>query len=142
LNSHYIDISNYLVTLLKIFPSYTDRMPATDNDNTPPRISINLDDIKGHEGDSSPGGGTPKSSSGWDGKLRLEKKIELVNPEAISDPEYSDEEQVLAGETIEADEGTMLLLLVPHMAGALGYEEQILRARAALSLLATFGIQL
>jgi hypothetical protein len=92
-------------------------MAATDHSNTPPRISINLDDIKGHEGDSSPGGGTPKSSSGWDGKLRLEKKIELVNPEALSDPEYSDEEQVLAGETIEADEGTMLLLLVLHMAG-------------------------
>ncbi|EPE30757.1 L [Glarea lozoyensis ATCC 20868] len=79
-------------------------MTTSDNENTPPRISINLDDIKGHEGDSSPGGGTPKSSTGWDGKLRLEKKLELVNPEALSDPEYSDEEQVLSGETIEADE--------------------------------------
>ena len=86
-----------------------------DNENTPPtppRISINLDDIKGHEGDASPGGGTPKSSTGWDGKLRLEKKIELVNPEALSDPEYSDEEQVLSGETIEADEGRTVLFVL------------------------------
>jgi protein phosphatase 1 regulatory subunit 7 len=94
-------------------------MTASDNENTPPRISINLDDIKGHEGDSSPGGGTPKSSTGWDGKLRLEKKLELVNPEALSDPEYSDDEQVLAGETIEADEGRIFCLLVLQMAGFL-----------------------
>ncbi|KAL2060031.1 hypothetical protein VTL71DRAFT_9853 [Oculimacula yallundae] len=47
---------------------------------------------------------TPRSSSGWDGKLRLEKQVELANPEAISDAEYSDEENVLPGEEIEADE--------------------------------------
>jgi len=74
-----------------------------EKENTPPHISINGDDAEGH--DSPKSGGTPKSSSGWDGKLRIEKKAELVNPEAISDPDYSDEEQVLAGETIEADEG-------------------------------------
>jgi hypothetical protein len=41
-----------------------------------------------------------------DGKLRVEPRpVVLSNPEAISDPEYSDEENVLAGETIGADEG-------------------------------------
>ena len=49
---------------------------------------------------------TPKDSKGWDGKLRVEKKIMLANPEAISDEEYSDEENVLPGETVAADEGT------------------------------------
>jgi protein phosphatase 1 regulatory subunit 7 len=36
----------------------------------------------------------------------VEKKtLELANPEALSDPEYSDEENVAPGEVIEADEG-------------------------------------
>jgi hypothetical protein len=80
-------------------------MPASENEKTPPRtppsrISINGDDVEGHD--------TPKSarsSSGWDGKLRIEKKLELANPEALSDPEYSDEENVVPGESIDADEG-------------------------------------
>lgn len=79
-------------------------MPS-EKEKTPPRtppshISINGDDVEGHD--------TPKSarsSSGWDGKLRVEKKLELANPEALSDPEYSDEENVVPGETIDADEG-------------------------------------
>ena len=49
---------------------------------------------------------TPKDSKGWDGKLRVEKKTALVNPEAISDAEYSDDENVLPGESVAADEGT------------------------------------
>ena len=49
---------------------------------------------------------TPKDSKGWDGKLRVEKKTVLANPEAISDAEYSDDENVLPGETVAADEGT------------------------------------
>ncbi|KAH8596739.1 protein phosphatase-like protein PP1 regulatory subunit sds22 [Bisporella sp. PMI_857] len=75
---------------------------------TPTHISINAEDIEGHECDDTPkSAGTPRSSSGWDGKLRLdkvEKKLELVNPEAISDPEYSDDEQVVQGEIIPPDE--------------------------------------
>lgn len=58
-----------------------------------------------------------RSATGWDGKLRIgkkvEKKLELANPEAISDPEYSDEENVVPGETIEADEGTFCLPNTP-----------------------------
>jgi protein phosphatase 1 regulatory subunit 7 len=70
------------------------------------------------EGEGSPkSNGTPRSSSGWDGKQRIEKekKAELVNPDAISDPEYSDEEHVLPGQTIEADEGIHHFTLSPLM---------------------------
>lgn len=55
---------------------------------------------------SSPG---IKNSKGWDGKLRVPKSALLSNPEALSDSEYSDEENVLAGEQIGADEGESLL---------------------------------
>lgn len=48
---------------------------------------------------------SPRDSKGWDGKLRVEKRPVVANPEALSDPEYSDEENVLPGETIDADEG-------------------------------------
>jgi protein phosphatase 1 regulatory subunit 7 len=74
-------------------------MPSS-KEQTLPHISINEEEASGHESPKS-----ARSSSGWDGKLRIEKKLELANPEALSDPEYSDEEQVLPGETIEADEG-------------------------------------
>jgi protein phosphatase 1 regulatory subunit 7 len=76
-------------------------MPAEKGNTPPSHISINGDDAEGHEIPK-----TPRSSSGWDGKLRVEKKLELANPEALSDPEYSDEENVVPGEPIDADEGT------------------------------------
>ena len=61
------------------------------------------------EDDNTPNGtssktGTPKSKSGWDGKLRVNKQAVLANPEALSDPEYSDEDAPPA-EQIDADEG-------------------------------------
>jgi protein phosphatase 1 regulatory subunit 7 len=43
-------------------------------------------------------------SKGWDGKLRVDRTLELQNPEILSDPD-SDDENVLGGEEIEADEG-------------------------------------
>lgn len=60
--------------------------------------------------DDEPNGGErphqpPKDSKGWDGKLRVDRKPVLENPEAISDPEYSDDEHVIPGEEISADEG-------------------------------------
>lgn len=55
------------------------------------------------EGASSP---TLTNSKGWDGKLRVPKAALLVNPEALSDPEYSDEDNVMEGGEIEADEGS------------------------------------
>jgi protein phosphatase 1 regulatory subunit 7 len=82
-------------------------MPSEKEKTPPSHISINGDDAEGHD--------TPKSarsSSGWDGKLRVEKKLELANPEALSDPEHSDEENVLPGEMIDADEG------LPHPSSA------------------------
>jgi len=74
---------------------------------SPAHISIDAQAAEGHDSDVPKSGTTtPKSSSGWDGKLRVEKKqLELVNPEALSDPDYSDEENVAPGEVIEADEG-------------------------------------
>lgn len=55
-----------------------------------------------HEGEPSPG---LRNSKGWDGKLRVPKTALLANPEALSDPEYSDEDNVAPGEELPADEG-------------------------------------
>ncbi|KUJ08832.1 L domain-like protein [Mollisia scopiformis] len=74
-------------------------MPSEKETTPPLHISISGSDAEGHETPK-----TPRSSSGWDGKLRVEKKLELANPEALSDPEYSDDENVVPGETIDADE--------------------------------------
>lgn len=49
----------------------------------------------------------PRDSKGWDGKLRMPKTAMLANPEALSDPEYSDDSNVLEGEEISPDEGTL-----------------------------------
>ncbi|KAK3722265.1 protein phosphatase regulatory subunit Sds22 [Vermiconidia calcicola] len=59
-------------------------------------------------GDNEPKGSsskpsTPHSKSGWDGKLRVNKQAVLANPEALSDPEYSDEDAP-PQEQIDADE--------------------------------------
>ncbi|KAE8451108.1 hypothetical protein EG329_004780 [Mollisiaceae sp. DMI_Dod_QoI] len=74
-------------------------MPSEKETTPPLHISISGSDAEGHETPK-----TPRSSSGWDGKLRVEKKLELANPEALSDPEYSDDENIIPGETIDADE--------------------------------------
>ena len=47
---------------------------------------------------------TPHSKSGWDGKLRVNKQATLANPEALSDPDYSDEDAPPVDQ-IAADEG-------------------------------------
>lgn len=46
---------------------------------------------------------TPLSRNGWDGKLRVNKQAVLANPEALSDPDYSDEDAPPVDE-IAADE--------------------------------------
>ncbi|KAL2023487.1 hypothetical protein VTK56DRAFT_2483 [Thermocarpiscus australiensis] len=53
------------------------------------------------DGEPSPG---LRNSKGWDGKLRVPKNALLANPEALSDPEYSDEDNVIPGEEVAADE--------------------------------------
>lgn len=47
----------------------------------------------------------PKDSSGWDGKLRVDKRAVLANSEALSDLESSDEDA--PQQQIEADEGKL-----------------------------------
>lgn len=54
-----------------------------------------------HDGDTSPG---MRNSKGWDGKLRMERSATVTNPEVLSDPE-SDDENVLPGDELPADEG-------------------------------------
>ena len=46
----------------------------------------------------------PLNSNGWDGKARVERRAIITNPEALSDPEYSDEDAPPV-EQIDADEG-------------------------------------
>lgn len=48
----------------------------------------------------------PRDSKGWDGKLRVDKKATITNPEALSDPDYSDEDAPPRAQ-IEADEGLL-----------------------------------
>lgn len=43
--------------------------------------------------------------NGWDGKLRVGPRAVITNPEALSDPEYSDDDAPPV-EQISADEGT------------------------------------
>lgn len=47
---------------------------------------------------------TLRDSKGWDGKLRVDRRAVVTNPEAWSDPEYSGEDAPPV-EQIEADEG-------------------------------------
>ncbi|KAL1897376.1 protein phosphatase regulatory subunit Sds22 [Sporothrix stenoceras] len=80
-------------------------------------------DGEGQTADSTAATASPglRNSTGWDGKLRLPKRdaspspteegadsngkgVVLANPEALSDPEYSDDENVVPGEAIAADE--------------------------------------
>lgn len=80
-------------------------------------IDIQDDRVSPREDDEDAGHGM-KNSKGWDGKLRVPKSALLSNPEALSDPEYSDDDNVLPGDEIRADEGThtqvVFTKLCPH----------------------------
>ncbi|KAL8738501.1 MAG: hypothetical protein Q9181_000712 [Wetmoreana brouardii] len=52
---------------------------------------------------STANGSNLTDKNGWDGKLRINKKAEVVNTEILSDPEYSDEDAPPV-EQIQADE--------------------------------------
>ena len=81
-------------------------MPAPVEQENQPHPHIELVDDNPSpraEGEPSPG---LRNSKGWDGKLRIPKNALLANPEALSDPEYSDEDNVVPGDEIEPDEGT------------------------------------
>lgn len=49
-----------------------------------------------------------KDKNGWDGKLRVEPKATITNPEALEDPDYSDSDAPPV-EEIEADEGMSII---------------------------------
>ena len=70
-------------------------------------IHINIqDDRTSPREEAEPSQGMT-NSQGWDGKLRVPKNALVANPEALSDPEYSDDDNVLPGEEIAADEGKL-----------------------------------
>ena len=48
------------------------------------------------------------NAEGWDGKLRVDRRAVLVNPEALSDPDYSDEDAPPV-QQLAADEGSVFL---------------------------------
>lgn len=86
--------------------------------------------------------GLHSNKSGWDGKLRLDKnkKAVLANPEALSDPEYSDEDAPPVDQ-IEADEGIRLCSCSPPLINTDDSRQtcskmRILKPRSFLSLLA------
>lgn len=51
---------------------------------------------------------SPRDRQGWDGKLRVQKRAVITNADALSDPEYSDEEAPPV-DSINADEGISAL---------------------------------
>lgn len=89
-------------------------MPGTEednknNNNSPaPHVELLDNDNTSPRPDGESGGPVLRDSKGWDGKLRIPKSTLLQNPEALSDPEYSDDENVLPGEEVAADEGELL----------------------------------
>ena len=56
-------------------------------------------------------GSTLRDSKGWDGKSRVDKKAIHVNTDALSDPDFSDEDAPPV-EQIDADEGITLPRIV------------------------------
>jgi protein phosphatase 1 regulatory subunit 7 len=85
--------------------SVPDSMPApTEESNKSPGHHIQHADDSTIRNDGEPSPGL-RNSKGWDGKLRVPKNALLANAEALSDPEYSDDENVLPGEELPADEG-------------------------------------
>lgn len=81
------------------------------NEDIPPtpgrHIELVTDDSK--EDKSGENGTEPSpaltNGKGWDGKLRIPGRVSLANPQALSDPEYSDDENVVPGDEIQPDEG-------------------------------------
>jgi len=83
-------------------------MPGTEEGNAPASQRIEIaDENPPPQEDSNLGGPVLRDSKGWDGKLRVPKSALLHNPEALSDPEYSDDENVFEGEVVAADEGRL-----------------------------------
>lgn len=100
-------------------------MPAqvddTDTGAQPARQVELVDDNNTTRNEDGPSPGIT-NGKGWDGKLRMPKSAVLSNPEALSDPDYSDEENVVPGDEIDADEGmhnSVNRALLPNIASTL-----------------------
>lgn len=76
----------------------------TNDESHSHHIEVVEDETRSERGDGEPSPGL-RDSKGWDGKLRIDRTATIQNPEAVSDPEYSDEENVVPGQEISADEG-------------------------------------
>lgn len=82
----------------------SDSAPNPDARHESPARHIELVEDEAHQvppGQSSP---ALTDSKGWDGKLRVDRAPTIKNPEALVDSDYSDDENVLPGEPISADE--------------------------------------
>ena len=79
-------------------------MDGSEADTTYPAPPGN-DSIRGSVGNTK-----SLDRNGWDGKARVERKAVITNPEALSDPEFSDEDAPPL-EQIDADEGGCMLAL-------------------------------
>ncbi|KAI1119128.1 protein phosphatase 1 regulatory subunit SDS22 [Nemania sp. NC0429] len=76
---------------------------AENGDDSPPHVEIAPSaDVREPADNQHPH--PLRDNKGWDGKLRVDRSALIQNPEALSDPEYSDEENVLPGDEIGADE--------------------------------------
>lgn len=80
-----------------------------NNDNPPHRHIELVDDNDIENKNAAEPSPALTNGKGWDGKLRVSGRASLANPEALSDPEYSDEDNVLPGGEIQADEGKHLV---------------------------------
>ncbi|TGJ84513.1 hypothetical protein E0Z10_g4225 [Xylaria hypoxylon] len=80
-----------------------DQVNKENGDATPSHVEVPLNEDQPETPDTHPSNG-PRDSKGWDGKLRIDRNAVLQNPEALSDPEYSDDEHVVPGQEIGADE--------------------------------------
>lgn len=80
---------------------------GNEEDPKPRHIELITDDLKESANGETRSDQSPvlTNGKGWDGKLRIPARASLANPEALSDPEYSDEDNVVQGEEIQADEG-------------------------------------
>lgn len=73
--------------------------------------------INGSNDENRQNTGKMKDNSGWDGKLRVDRHPVITNPEALEDPDYSDEDAPLV-EEIDADEGMDIFFIGRGVVGA------------------------
>lgn len=76
-------------------------------DNPSHRHTELVDDHHTEDKDGAEPSPALTNGRGWDGKLRVPGRATIANSEALSDPEYSDEDNVAPGEEIQADEGEL-----------------------------------